>query len=80
MTVKHHKTRTKHAIINTLNNIAQTYLARGFKVENIHADNEFNKEDIKESQPSALFHIYGKDEHVGLIERSNRTIKKKSEP
>jgi hypothetical protein len=25
----------------------------------------------------ALFHIYGKDEHVGLIERSNRTIKEK---
>ena len=35
-------------------------------------------DEIKNSQLPALFHIYGKDEHVGLIERSNRTIKNKA--
>ena len=30
------------------------------------------------SQLPALFHIYGKDEHVGLIERSNRIVKNKT--
>ena len=32
----------------------------------------------KKSQLPALFHIYGKDENVGLIERSNRTVKTKA--
>ena len=54
-------------IITTLNEIRQLYDTRGFRVENIHGDNKFNKENIKNSQLTALFHIYGKDEHVGLI-------------
>ena len=67
-----------NSIINTLNEIRQLYSSRGFRAENIHADNEFDKEEIKRSQLPILFHIYGKDEHVGLIERSNRTIKNKA--
>ena len=78
ITVKYHKTRNKASIISTLNDIRQIYSTRGFRVENIHADNEFNKEDIKNSQLPALFHIYGKDEHAGLIKRSNRTVKNKT--
>ena len=66
------------SIIETLNKIRQVYHSRGFRVEHIHGDNEFNKDEIKHSQLPALFHIYGKDEHVGLIERSNRTVKNKS--
>ena len=54
------------------------YSSRGFRIDHIHADNEFNTEKIKNSQRPSLFHIYGKDEHVGLIERSNRTIKNKT--
>ena len=78
VTAKYHKNRTKASIIDTLNEIRQIYTTRGFRIENIHADNEFNKKDIKNSQLPALFHIYGKDEHVGLIERSNRTVKNKT--
>ena len=66
------------AIIDTLHEIKQIYTSRGFRIEHIHGDNEFNKEGIKQSQLPALFHIYGKDEHVGLIERSNRMVKNKS--
>ena len=64
-------------IIDTLNEIRSIYSIRGFHVKNIHADNEFDKEEIKISQLPVLFHIYGKDEHVGIIERSNRTVKNK---
>jgi len=66
------------SIIDTLNEIRQLYSSRGFRVENLHGDNEFNREEIKRSQLPALFHIYGKYEHVGLIERSNRAVKNKA--
>ena len=77
-TAKYHKTRNMKSIITTLNEIRQIYSSRGFRIENIHGDNEFNRDEIKNSQLPALFHIYGKDEHVGLIERSNRTVKEKA--
>ena len=76
-TAKYHKSRSAKAIINTLYEIKQLYETRGFRIENIHGDNEFNKDEIKKAQLPSLFHIYGKDEHVGMIERSNRTVKKK---
>ena len=78
VTAKYHKTRGMKSIIETLNEIKLIYHSRGFRIENIHGDNEFNKNDIKNSQLPALFHIYGKNEHVVLIERSNRTVKNKS--
>ena len=78
VTAKYHKTRGMKSIIETLDYIRQIYHSRGFIIDNIHGDNEFNKDEIKTSQLPALFHIYGKDEHVGLIERSNRTVKNKA--
>ena len=77
-TAKYHKSRSMKSIINSLNDIRQLYSSRGFRIENIHGDNEFNKEEIKKSQLPALFHIYGKDKHVGLIERSNQMVKNKA--
>ena len=47
ITAKYHKTRSMKEIITTLNEIRQLYDTRGFRVENIHGDNEFNKESIK---------------------------------
>ena len=78
VTAKYHKSRGSKTIINTLNEIKRLYESRGFKVNNLHGDNEFNVNEIKNSQLPTLFHIYGKDEHVGLIERSNRTVKNKA--
>jgi hypothetical protein len=77
VTAQYVERRTKTNIIKTLNSIKQTYEARGFNVTGIHADNEFNVQSIIESQQPTLMHIYGKDEHVGVIERSNRTVKEK---
>ena len=78
VTAKYHKTRGMKSMIDTLDEIKQIYHSRGFIIDNIHGDNEFNRDEIKKSQLPALFHIYGKDEHVGLIERSNRTVKTKA--
>ena len=77
-TAKYHTSRSISSIINTLNEVKQIYHSRGFNIDNIHGDNEFNKEALKQSQLPTLFHAYGKDEHVGLIERSNRTVKNKA--
>jgi hypothetical protein len=52
------------------------YEARGFNVTGIHANNEFNVPIFINSQQPALMHIYGRDEHVGVVERSNRTEKR----
>jgi len=78
-TAKYHQTRSMKSIINSLDEIRQLYSSRGFRVEYIHGDNEFNREEIKRLQLPVLFHIYGKDEHVDLIERSNRTVKTRPE-
>ena len=78
ITAKYHASRSMKKIIETLNEIRHLYTTRGFRIDNIHGDNEFNKEAIKASQLPALFHVYGKDEHVGMIERSNRTVKNKA--
>ena len=64
-------------MIDTLNEIGKIYSSRFFKIDNSHGDNEFNADKIKISQLPILFHVYGKNEHVGIIERSNCTFKTK---
>jgi hypothetical protein len=70
--------RSKAQIINTLEIVRQTYEARGFNITAIHGDNEFNIEALRTSILPATLHIYGKDEHVGKIERSIRTVKERA--
>ena len=78
ITEKYHKTRGLKGIIDMLNEIGKINISRGFKIDNIHGDNEFNADKIKSSQLLKLFHACGRDDHVGIIERSNRTIKNKA--
>ena len=51
------------------------YKTRGFTATAIYGDDEFDIKAINEFLPLALLHIYGKNEHVALIERSTRTRK-----
>ena len=46
-------------IIETLNKIKQMCHSRGFRIDNIHGKNDFNKDVIKNSQLPEIFHIYG---------------------
>jgi hypothetical protein len=50
VTVQYLEQRTKANIIKILNSIRHTYEARGFNINGIHADNEFNIPSIIESQ------------------------------
>ena len=43
------------------------YEMRGFKVTNIHGDNEFNNQSLIDALEPVSFHVYAIGEHVGLI-------------
>lgn len=45
---------------------------------NIHADNEFDMQKIKEDLQTPTLHAYSKEENIGVIERGIRTLKDKS--
>ena len=57
--------------------VIQMYNARGFEIEAFHGDNEFDIKTLKEYLLPALMNIYGKGEHVGFLERSNRFVKER---
>ena len=65
-------------IITALEKVINKYISRGFRVTDYHADNEFDKEALKQYLASALVHIYGREEHAPIIERSTRTVKERS--
>ena len=70
--------RKKEIIIKQLHKIIKTYNERGFTIENIHGDNEFNVTDIIESVKPCTTIIYPPNEHVKEIERSICTMKERS--
>jgi hypothetical protein len=69
--------RSTGQILKVLDTVKQTYEARGFEITAVHGDNEFDIKALKTFLLPAILHIYGKDEHVGAIERSVRTIKER---
>ena len=54
------------------------YNNRGFSIEACRGDNEFNLHALRETFPTLTFEIYGRNEHVGKVERSIRTIRDRS--
>jgi len=46
-------------------------------VVHLHADNEFNVNGLDEVLSPTQIHIYAAKEHVGVIERSIRTVKER---
>ena len=68
---------TISAIKKVLDSVFNLYETRGFNITDIHGDNEFDVKSLKEYLLPIVTHIYGRGEHVAVIERSNRTIKEK---
>ena len=64
-------------IITGLRSVKNIYETRGFEITDIHADNEFNVDSIKEALMPTKMTIYAKNEHVPIVERSIRTIKER---
>ena len=54
------------------------YEARGFRVTDVHGDNEFNIQSFIDAIQPAKFHEYAKGEHVGVIENTVKFIKKRT--
>ncbi len=69
--------RAKEQIIRNLEKVRKTYKARGFSIVAVHGNNEFDIEAVKTFLLPSLVNIYRKDEHVGVVERSVRTVKEK---
>jgi hypothetical protein len=67
--------REKPTILSELLSAVHTYTSRGFRVRDVHADNEFDcvRDDIL---PIAL-DVVPADSHVGEVERSIRTMKER---
>ena len=53
------------------------YEARGFNITAIHGDNRFNIKTLKALLLPIYTHIYGKEDHFGIIERMIGLIKER---
>ena len=71
------KTRHKGNIISGIKNVIDVYTKRGFIVDTLHGDNEFDLDDLRSAiRPTNLL-IRGNNEHDGTIERTIRTVKER---
>ena len=68
--------RSKVSIVHELTEVFKIYNARGFRITEIHADNEFGKA-AKDVLPARMV-CCGVDDHVPEIERSIQTMKNDS--
>ena len=55
--------------------VINMYNKRGFDIANVYGDNKFDIDRLREHLRHANLHIHGKGEHIGVIERSIRSIK-----
>lgn len=70
-TADHIETQTLAVVKPILMHIVQKYAYRGFKVEEIQCDKEFDSESFQESFRGIHFDVHAKNEHVARIEREN---------
>ena len=77
LTVQTNENRTKSAIIKGIQKVINTYTKRGFNISDLHGDNEFDMDDLKDAIKPASTHIYAPEEHVAPIERAVRTVKER---
>ena len=69
------KNKTATVIMKHLKNIILKYTSKGFTINDIFGDGEFNIDDIVTSVLPATLHICSADEHVSKVERAIRTVK-----
>ena len=75
LTAQYCTSRSLRTIMTALDKVINKYKSRSFNICDYHGDNEFDKQALKDFLQPALLHIYGRNEHVGPIERSVRTVK-----
>jgi hypothetical protein len=72
------KSRSKSQIIEGITQVLEAYRNRGFNVTVCHGDNEFDMDELKKAIYPTELQICGANEHLGIIERSVRTIKERA--
>jgi hypothetical protein len=75
-TLSHVTSRGKRTILDEFRRILRLYQPRGFRVRDVHADNEF--ECIRDDIRPIELDIVPADSHVGEVERSVRTLKERT--
>ena len=78
LTVQSGETRHTKSIVKGIKRVINTYENRGFSITDLHADNEFDINILKQEIDLISTHFYGRIEHVGTIERSIRTVKERT--
>ena len=66
----------KEDILNGLRKVINIYRSRGINITQINGDNEFDS--IKNDHPEFNLNILASNDHVGDIERANRTLKERT--
>ena len=74
LTAQSCSSRSMRTILTALEKIINKYTCRSFSITDYHANNEFDKEALRDFLEPALLHIYDREEHVGSIYRSVHTI------
>ena len=77
LTAQYCNSRSLRTIVTAVEKILHKCDCRGFEITDLHGDNEFDKEAFKDFLEPISFHSYGREEHVGFIERPVRTIKER---
>ena len=69
------KSRSGREIINEIERDRNKHEQRGFEITDIHGDNKFNIQSLRDFLQPINLHIYAKEEHVGFIKNAIKTIK-----
>ena len=63
-------------ILDAIILVKEKYINRGFKIGKWYVDNEFNTQEVSSAVLPSMLEVYGRNEYVGVIERTVRPIKK----
>ena len=77
LTAQYCISRSLRTIFTALESVINKYRCRSFKITDFHGDSEFDKEKLKDFLEPGILHTYAREEHVGIIERSVRSIKER---
>ena len=72
------RTRSAREYSRVIKEVINKYELRGFRVSTVEGDNEFDTVDLRNVLQHRNLMIAGRNEHVGPVERSIRTIKERA--
>ena len=72
------KSRSCREITNAIERDWNKHEQRGFEITDIHGENEFNIQLLRDFLQPINLHIYAKEEHVGFIDNAIKKIKERA--